>query len=132
MAFVPESLDAQLDHATRVALANPHRLRWDQKSKTLEASEISRAMGWKGDHGSVRLADEVGWPDVVQQRCDIVHVGRPSHRLQRTAPCEPATVDQDDPVLVGECTLLRKGVEAPAEAAVDEDRRIACAEDIQV
>jgi hypothetical protein len=92
----------------------------------------SKARREQGDHGSVRLADEVGWPDLVQQRRDIVHVGRPSHRLQRTAPCEPATVDQDDPVLVGERTLLRKGVEAPAEAAVDEDRRISCAEDIDV
>ena len=39
-AFLAESLDAQLDHATRDALANPKHLSWDPDLKRLAASSV--------------------------------------------------------------------------------------------
>jgi len=39
-AFVPESLDVQLDRATRDALAHPNHLRWDSSLKRLAGSSV--------------------------------------------------------------------------------------------
>jgi hypothetical protein len=45
---------------------------------------------------------------------------------------EPAAVDKDDPVLVGQRTLVRERFKTPAEAAVDEERRNAVAPNVHV
>jgi Protein of unknown function, DUF547 len=39
-AFLPESLDVQLDRATRDALASPRHLSWDARTHALAASEV--------------------------------------------------------------------------------------------
>jgi len=39
-AFLPESLDVQLDRASRDALASPRHLNWDARTHALEASEV--------------------------------------------------------------------------------------------
>ena len=71
-------------------------------------------------------------PDVVEQRRDVIHVDRPSFGLPRRAPTEPAAVDKDDLVLIGQRTLVWECLEAPAEAAVDEERRNAVAPNVHV
>jgi hypothetical protein len=56
-AFLPESLDAQLDRATRDALAGPRHLKWDPRTHTLEASEIIEwyAADFGGPDGALKF-----------------------------------------------------------------------------
>ncbi|MBI5711214.1 MAG: DUF547 domain-containing protein [Candidatus Eisenbacteria bacterium] len=45
-AYLPDSLDAQLDRAVRDALASPRHLRWNEATGALEASEIFEWYAW--------------------------------------------------------------------------------------
>src|SRR5207248_9767993 len=67
-------------------------------------AEVRAVAGQSGDVSRVTL--EVDAP--VRRRC-----------------AEPAAIDQQQPVVLGEWALLAPGLLAPAEAAVDEDRRLA-------
>ncbi|MBI2973935.1 MAG: hypothetical protein HYY39_09150 [Armatimonadetes bacterium] len=46
----------------------------------------------------------------------------PAYLIGRRAVPESATVDEDEPVLIGKCELVWKRIETPPKGAVDEDR----------
>jgi hypothetical protein len=65
-AFLSESLEAQLDHATRESLASPRHLKWDPRSRRLEASEIFEwyAADFGGARGALAFIRKYGPAEV--------------------------------------------------------------------
>ena len=82
-AFVPESLDIQLDRATRDALAHPNYLSWDPNLRRLAASSV---FSWyEADFGGAAKAFEFALryaPDAVRTAA----AGKPQPGIDRTLP----------------------------------------------
>ena len=82
-AFTADSLDAQLDHATRDALANPNHLSWDPILKRLAASAV---FSWyEADFGGPAKAFEFAAryaPEAL--RAEIA--GKPQPGIDRVLP----------------------------------------------
>ncbi len=57
-------------------------------------------------------------PDLVEERCEIVHIRRPPFRLGPAAAAAATAVDEDDPILTGKRALLRERIESPTETAM--------------
>jgi len=60
----------------------------------------------KHDHGAVRVPDQMRIAKLVEQSCDVTHIGRPAIGLLGLAPAKATTVDENDPVLIGERPLF--------------------------
>jgi hypothetical protein len=77
------------------------------------------------DHTTVGVADEMC--AVTEHVRHVVRVSVEVDRPVGWAAAEPAPVDEEEAIRIREWPLLRPGLLAPAEAAVDEDSGLAFA-----
>ena len=122
----PESRDVHLDSG--IAARDRQRRRLDHGQRPDCFGSPSR--GEQGQEPSVRVADEVS--AVVEDFGDVRGLRVEVETLRRRTVAVPLPVDEQQPKLIRELALLDERPLAPAEAAVDEDDRLAVAEGTHV
>jgi len=82
-AFLPESLDAQLDHATRAALAHPNQMKWDADRQHLSATMVFT--WYERDFGDAAKAFEFVQRHAPEALRPAI-AAKPEHRIDEFIP----------------------------------------------